>query len=87
MVRYGIGSAPTWHETAARIFFSQGSIVSGPRKQFMPTTSAPACSSRWQVSTMPMPSAISSIAIGAMVRTTGSPLAFATSSAASASPA
>ena len=62
-------------------------IVSGPRKQFMPTTSAPACSSRWQVSTMPTPSAISSIAIGAIVRTTGRPLAFATSSAASASPA
>ena len=53
----------------------------------MPTTSAPACSSRWQVSTMPTPSAISFIAIGAMVRTTGSPVDFATSSAASASPA
>ena len=36
---------------------------------------------------MPTPSLISFIAIGAMVRTTGSPLDLATSSAAMASPA
>ena len=62
-------------------------MVRGPRKQFMPTTSAPPCSRRWQVSTIPTPSAISFCAIGAMVSTTGSPLDLATSRAASASPA
>jgi len=51
----------------------------------MPTTAAPACSSRWQVSTMPTRRPSPPSPSGAIVTTTGRPVAFATSSAASAS--
>src|SRR6185295_18471562 len=56
VVRYGTGSAATWHFTAARIFLMIGMSVVGPRWQFTPTTSAPAASSRTQVSSGLQPS-------------------------------
>src|SRR5258706_2370588 len=50
VVLYGTGRAATGHDTAARTGASSGSMVSGPRMQLRPTTSAPACSARRQAS-------------------------------------
>ena len=58
---------------ASLISLRYGNIVAGPLKQFIPTTSAPLCSSSLHVSTIETPSLIIFSAIGAMLITAGSP--------------
>ena len=86
VVRYGTGSAATWQSTAARTRSMSGSIVSGPREQLRPTTSAPAASSRGRPRRTRKPSIVRSHPCDANVTTAGRPCSRITSSPISASP-